>query len=270
MLLSIINIIYYFVLLVFTILYIAGTPLLLIIFKVLKGSRIDDLFRFINQTYGYYMIKAFFPFIRISITGKENIIHNKCYIIVYNHFSELDVAFSSLVPIKNQMILARNWVFNLMPFGFYMRMAGYINIDKTDFKHLSRKSEKCFKKNISLQIYPEGHRSQNGNLRRFRKGAFLLSRKFDIPVLPVCMYNTNNFLSACFPFFNSVKIKIKILKPVYPDVFNDEKELRNFVKRFQLRLAYEDAGQDRWQFGTKPVDLSDLVPHALHRQDQSA
>lgn len=231
MLLSILNIIYFFVLIIFTFFYITGTPLLVIIFLLSKYKRFDDIFRLINHSYGYFLIKIFRPFIKMEVSGTENIIISKSYIIVYNHFSELDVAFSTFVPLKNQIILVRNWVFNIMPYGFYMRMAGYINTDNKTFDNISEKAEQCFKRNISMQIYPEGHRSLNGSIRRFRKGAFLLSCKHDVPVLPICIFNANKFLTPCFPYFNPVNIQIKILKPVYPGNFNyNEKELRKHVK----------------------------------------
>jgi 1-acyl-sn-glycerol-3-phosphate acyltransferase len=234
--LSILNIVYLFVLVIFTALYIFATPFLVIIFLLLRLRRIDDIFRYINQIYGYIMIKIFRPFIRLELSGKENINKNQCYIIVFNHFSELDVVFSTAVPVKNQMILVRNWVFNIMPYGFYMRMAGYINIDKNNFKKISRKTEIYFKRNVSLQIYPEGHRSQSGKLRRFKKGAFLLSCRFNIPVLPVCIKNANKFLSTCFPYFNPANIAIKILKPVYPEQFdNKENEMRKYIKKLYIK-----------------------------------
>lgn len=236
MFLSLLNFIYIFIFFIFTILFISGSPLLLLIFRITKKGKLDDILRIFNQTYGYYLIKTFKPFINVNITGIKNITRNKAYIIVCNHFSELDVAFSSLIPIKNQMIIARGWVFKLIPFGTYMRMANYINIDKTPFELLSRKAEIYLKRNISFQIYPEGHRSKNGILRRFRKGAFLLSCKYNIPILPVCMFNTNDFFSTCFPFFNPVRICIKILKPVYPENFNyKEKEIRKYIKELYAK-----------------------------------
>jgi len=236
MFLNLLNIIYIFLFFIFTILFFSGSPILLLIFRITKKGKLDDIFRLINQTYGYYLIKTFKPFIKLNITGIENIIKNKAYIIVYNHFSEFDVVFSTLIPIKNQMILARDWVFKVIPFGTYMRMANYINIDKTPFEILSIKAEKYLKRNVSFQIYPEGHRSKNGILHRFRKGAFLLSCKHNIPILPVCMFNTNDFFSPCFPFFNPAKIYIKILKPVYPESFNyKEREFRKYVKELYIK-----------------------------------
>ncbi len=229
---NLLNIVYIIHIFIFTILYIAGTPILVLVFSFTKTGKLDDIFRLISRTYGCYLINTFRPFIKINITGKENIVKNRVFIIVYNHFSEIDVAFSTLIPIKNQVILARDWVYNVIPFGIYMRMAKYINIDKTPFKLLCIEVEKYFKRNISLQIYPEGHRSKNGTLHRFRKGAFLLSCKYNIPILPVCMFNTNDFFSTCFPFFNPVKINIKILSPVYPEEFNNkDTELRDYVKK---------------------------------------
>ena len=112
-----------------------------------------------------------------------------------------DVFFSTIVPIPNQMILIRNWVFKLFPFGFFMKMAKYINIDKTSFKNIKTNAKKYFERHISFQIYPEGHRSENGKLRRFRNGAFILASHYNLPILPVCMVNTEKFISSSFPFF---------------------------------------------------------------------
>lgn len=232
--LSIINIMYIIYLLIISLLFELFSPIFFIFFLCLRKGQIDDAFRIHNWMYGRYLIKLSFPFIRIKITGTSNIHKQGSYVIVLNHPTFLDIFFSSLVPISNQLVIARNWVFDLKLFGWAMRLAKYINVDEISIDKLLKISREYSDRNVSFQFYPEGHRSKNKNLQRFRTGAFALAVDRQLPILPVCMFGLEKFGSQKFPFFRSAKVEIKILKPIYPEEFIKEEQsalkMRKYVK----------------------------------------
>ena len=68
-----------------------------------------------------------------------------------------------------------------------MRLAKYPNIDQTSPEELLKIGRSLLDRNVSFQFYPEGHRSKDGKLRRFRNGAFFMASENKLPVLPVIM-----------------------------------------------------------------------------------
>ena len=217
-LLTILNIIYVLYLIVISIVFELFVPFWFMIFKITKSGKTDDFFRIHNWKYGRLLVKGSWPYIRRKIVGAEKIPDGSC-VVVLNHRSFLDIFFSSLVPIPNQLVVVRDWVFNLILFGWSMRLAGYPVIDKTSPDELKAICRRLVKQNTSFQFYPEAHRSPDTRLLRFRRGAFMIAVDNNIPVVPVCMTGTNDFGSYAFPYFKPAKIKVEILDPVWPENF---------------------------------------------------
>ncbi|MEJ2055009.1 MAG: lysophospholipid acyltransferase family protein, partial [Calditrichaceae bacterium] len=132
----------------------------------------------------------------------------------------------------------RNWVFNLILFGWSMHLARYINIDETSPEELKEICRPLTGRKVSFQFYPEAHRSHDARLLRFRRGAFMIAVDNNIPVLPVCMTGTNDFGSYSFPYFKPAKIKVEILDPVWPDKF-DGPQRSNQLKKYVENLYKE-------------------------------
>ena len=216
------NIIYFPYLLVISILFELFVPIYLIVFKLLRKGRLDDAFRIHNWKYGRYMVKASWPYLRCKVSGADNIPEKGPYVFALNHRSSLDIFFSSLVPVANQVVIVRSWVFDLKVFGWAMRLAKYLNIDKTSVDELRRTGKELTARNVSFQFYPEAHRSRDGKLGRFRTGAFLIAAENNLPIIPVCMTGTDDFASYEFPYINPAKIHVVILPPVYPSSFDSE------------------------------------------------
>jgi 1-acyl-sn-glycerol-3-phosphate acyltransferase len=233
-LLTPVNTIYILYLAILSILFELSMPFYYLYFKLRKKGHRDDFFRIHNWMYGRMLVRWSWPYIRSQVKGAENIPEKGPYVIVLNHRSFLDIFFSALVPVPNQLVVVRNWVFHLVLFGWAMRLARYPNIDQTPLNKLREISKEFSDRDVSFQFYPEGHRSRDGKLRRFRTGAFMIAADNNLPVIPVCMIGTNDFGSYHFPYFRPAKITLEILKPVWPGDFPEELralKLRKYVEK---------------------------------------
>ncbi|MEJ2543410.1 MAG: lysophospholipid acyltransferase family protein [Calditrichaceae bacterium] len=207
-LLTILNIIYVIYLVIISIIYELIVPFWFLVFKLRKSGRTDDFFRIHNWKYGRLLVKGSWPYIR------------------------------RLVPIPNQMVVVRNWVFDLKLFGWSMHLAKYPVIDETPPEKLKEICRALVKQNVSFQFYPEAHRSHDAKLLRFRRGAFMIAVDNDIPVVPVCMIGTNDFGSYKFPFFKPARIKMEILDPVWPKDF--EPPRRSYQIKKHVEKIYRE------------------------------
>jgi 1-acyl-sn-glycerol-3-phosphate acyltransferase len=81
--------------------------------------------------------------------------------------------------------------------GIACAALGHIFLDRTN-KASAINSLQAAKGSLrpgsSVLFFPEGTRSKNGELLPFKKGAFMLARDIDIPVLPVTVRGTEKIL----------------------------------------------------------------------------
>jgi len=76
------------------------------------------------------------------------------------------------------------------------------------------------RRNRILLVFPEGERSFDGNLTKFKKGASILSVELNVPIVPVGIRGT----FAAWPRGGSLKahpVEIAIGNPIYPNSAGD-------------------------------------------------
>ena len=75
--------------------------------------------------------------------------------------------------------------------------------------------EEYIRKGRSLLIFPEGTRSEDGNLLDFKKGGFLLAKKSKVKILPVTIINSNKVLKkGSFLITPCVNVTMILDKPI--------------------------------------------------------
>ncbi len=231
---GLLNIFYIPYLVLLSIVYEAFFPLFLAFFLLFRKGRFDDAFRVHNWIYGNVLVRMSWPFIRIHLTKAEALPRRKPCVFILNHRTYADIFFSAMIPEPNQLVTARSWVFDLKLFGWAMRLAKYNKIEEMSARDLLAVGRKYAPRGVSFQFYPEGHRSRDGKLQRFRTGPFLLAVENNLPVVPVCMQGIEKFVHSRFPFFHPVKVDIHIMPAVYPEQFQHPQralKLRKHVKQ---------------------------------------
>ena len=66
----------------------------------------------------------------------------------------------------------------------------------------------------SIAIFPEGTRSKDGQIHRFKQGAFALAKEAGVEILPVVMDGTANVLKRNKLFNWRHRLTIKVLPPI--------------------------------------------------------
>lgn len=231
--LYILNLFYVTYLLLASTFFLLLLPLFIIGLSLTKNFG-ADAFRIYNHLYGVFLIKISWPILRIDREGLSNLPDNSSCVVVVNHRSTLDIFFASLFTPANTTIFVRSWPFRIWLFKWFMRSAGYIDIENTPLKDfLDSEGMYLYKKKVSFVLFPEGHRSRDGKLQRFQSGAFLTATSLDIPVIPVLLTGTEIFLPMNRPVISPAKVNIKILPPIYPSSFPEDKralKLRRHVE----------------------------------------
>jgi 1-acyl-sn-glycerol-3-phosphate acyltransferase len=169
--------------------------------------------------------------VEISDKAQELFDQNKGGVIMANHSSSLDitVAFvSSPAPI---VFLAKASIRKVPFLGGANARVGTVFVDRGSKKSaLDAISTlvKTVKKGRFVLVFPEGSRSNDGELRQFKKGGFHLSVKASAPVIPMHIDGTNKRLKPGSYTIRRYKepIVVKFGDPIFS---SDVEELRDLT-----------------------------------------
>jgi 1-acyl-sn-glycerol-3-phosphate acyltransferase len=164
---------------------------------------------------------------RIRIEGKENMSVNKKYILLANHGSLFDIpAIMSIIP--DVTWFGKEYLLKVPIFGKALSMTGYIPMRTANIKNTKVMLKQLVEKSDagSIAIFPEGTRTEDGELLKFHRGFIYLMRASELDILPVTLngfYKLKPKTRTTIDF--SSQISIIIHKPIdyqYLDSKNDE------------------------------------------------
>jgi 1-acyl-sn-glycerol-3-phosphate acyltransferase len=168
----------------------------------------------------------------VTVRGRENIKKGESYVFVSNHQGAYDIfaIYGHLgVPIKWMMKkgLAK------IPFvGYACRMAGFIFVDNSSARN-AQKSVLDAKRNLpsghSLIIFPEGARTSDGRLQKFKRGAYQIAADLQLPIVPITINGSYKIMRLNSPNIRPHRIEMIIHPPVMPHK-KDENDKENMQR----------------------------------------
>lgn len=170
----------------------------------------------------------------VTVSGHHISNPRNPYIVVANHQSLGDIPVISNLPWEMKWV-AKQELFEIPVLGWLMKLAGDIPVNRKGVRRWEQVSNKAgfyLNNRCSVMIFPEGTRSEDGELQRFTDGAFALAIKHQVPVLPIVVDGTANCLPKNSWKFNSARnIRVHVLPPLSTENFTSEQsgELREQV-----------------------------------------
>jgi 1-acyl-sn-glycerol-3-phosphate acyltransferase len=135
----------------------------------------------------------------VRVTGRQHVESGQSYVVVSNHQSQFDI-----LVLYGWLGIDFRWVMkkelrSVPGLGASCERLGHIFIDRSNH-HAAissiNEARQRFTGGTSVLFFPEGTRSDDGRLRRFKKGAFRFAVDTSLPILPVTVTGTNNVLPA--------------------------------------------------------------------------
>jgi 1-acyl-sn-glycerol-3-phosphate acyltransferase len=125
-------------------------------------------------------------YFRIRFDGTQHIPATGPLLIVSNHVTYADPVLVS-IPVRRPVhYMAWNALFDVPGLAWLIRRlrAFPVEIESAD-PRATREAVRLLQRNAVLMIFPEGGRSADGRLGRFKPGAFRLACSLGVPLLPV-------------------------------------------------------------------------------------
>ena len=161
---------------------------------------------FLDRTFTlYHYLAKIFPGgillitgVRVKVTGLGNIDRKAVYVFASNHSSQLDItALQWGVPNRLSMIFKKELA-RIPFFGWQLYLGPYVVVDRKDpqaaMKSLQRAKWVMDKKKISVLVFPEGTRSETGEVQSFKRGAFYLAAHSGYPIVPITINGTKKIM----------------------------------------------------------------------------
>jgi 1-acyl-sn-glycerol-3-phosphate acyltransferase len=132
----------------------------------------------------------------LRLRGTEHIPGDGAVVIVPNHQTYADPPLVTIPVRRPVYYMAWSRLFDIPVFSRFIRLlrAFPVDIDARDAR-ATREAVRLLQRGAALMIFPEGERTVDGHLQRFKPGAFRLAVALDVPVLPVTIVGGND----CWP-----------------------------------------------------------------------
>lgn len=161
------------------------------------------------------------PGIDLRLIGRENLSASSGpFVICSNHQSVADITvlLTLLPPFK---FIAKPALFWLPPLGLQLRLTGYVQAaggEPGAAERVLSQAQSWLRRGLHILVFPEGTRSRDGGILRFRQGAFALAQRAGVPVLPVAITGTRKIIpKGSFLYTFVGHAHVEILPPVMVD-----------------------------------------------------
>lgn len=150
------------------------------------------------------------PFWQFKMEGREHIDPDKTYVIIGNHASYLDILVCYAIFRKFKFV-SKEMVFNIPLIGWNMYLNQYVKIRRGNLSSIKEMMATCkewLKMGASVLMFPEGTRTETGEILPFRAGSFNLALELNVPIVPIVIYGT-------FEVFPKKRGELRTFQPIH-------------------------------------------------------
>ena len=156
--------------------------------------------------------------IKVEVSGLDRFDPRTALIFMPNHISFLDgPLLEMLIPGAARVVLKKS-ILRIPIVGLGMRFVGFVPVDRKGIKGGKRSIAKAVKmvkeQGYSFLIFPEGTRSRDGKLQRFRRGGFFLALETGAPIVPVTIRGTFELMPKGQKFARKGSVRVVFHDPI--------------------------------------------------------
>jgi 1-acyl-sn-glycerol-3-phosphate acyltransferase len=132
----------------------------------------------------------------VSAAGLERLVPGRTYVFVSNHQSIYDIPIVFATLPYQLRIIAKESLAKFPFLGWHLRRTGHMLVDRRnpDRAAIFRRWSNLVAQGLSLIVFPEGTRSADGRVGRFKAGSFLLAMRVGLPVVPLSIAGSRHVM----------------------------------------------------------------------------
>lgn len=186
---------------------------------------------------------------RVVLEGADAIDPARAQVLVANHVSWFDVlALAANVPGSFRFV-AKKELEKVPIFGPAWQVAGHISIDRRDrasaMESLEVARRQLQEEHPTVIFFPEGTRSPTGELRAFKKGAFVLAIQTGVEVVPAAILGSREVMAkGSWRIRTGRTIRVRLGTPIPVDGLTmDDRDALTRTARDTVRELLGSAGR---------------------------
>lgn len=185
------------------------------------------------------------PLWRVHVEGKERLREGGPFVLVVNHQSFADLIAMCFLDHPTKY-LGKASVFDVPVFGWALRIAGEVPVvrgNRDSGRAALDRLGTWLDRGVSVALFPEGTRTETGEIGPFKVGAFKLAIAHRRPVVPVVLSGARDLLpKGSLVFEGRADVRVRVLEPIPTDRYTvDDAGTLAEETRARMVAAYESA-----------------------------
>jgi 1-acyl-sn-glycerol-3-phosphate acyltransferase len=156
--------------------------------------------------------------VRVRMSGVERLDPSRSYVFAANHQSIYDIPIVfALLPFQLR-IVAKDSLGRIPFLGWHLYRAGHLLVDRRNpGADIVQKMARLVREGSSLIVFPEGTRSVDGAVGRFKKGPFLVAFGSQLPVVPVTIIGSRQVMKKGRLTVSPGNVELIVHEPIPTD-----------------------------------------------------
>jgi 1-acyl-sn-glycerol-3-phosphate acyltransferase len=171
--------------------------------------------------------------VRVEVSGLDLLDPRRSYVLAANHQSiyDIPIVFASL-PLQLRIVAKAS--LGRVPFlGWHLQRTGHLLVDRTNpGAGIVSKMRRLVSESHSLIVFPEGTRSADGSVARFKKGSFFVAVDAQLPVVPVSVSGSQRVMRKGRLSVSPGTVRLTIHAPVSTSGVA-RTDIRDFAERIR-------------------------------------
>ena len=193
--------------------------------------------------------------VEVTVHGLERLVKGKTYVFVANHQSIYDIpCLFWNIPFQLR-IIAKESLGNFPMLGPHLKRTGHMLVDrsKPDKAGIFGWASRLTSNGLSLIVFPEGTRSRDGMMNKFKGGSIMLAMQAGLPLVPISVIGSRHVMKKGELTTRPGHVTLIVHEPI-ETIANPEPtvhEVRELADRVReiIRPAVEEEAQ---RVGTRP------------------
>ena len=196
--------------------FIIGSSIAIIFYPIdLWKNRSGDLVHLVSRYFAQVLLWV--SRIKIEVKGLENLYTDRAQLICANHQSLFDIPIlDSILPIQFRFVVKKE-LYAVPILGLCLKYEQQVQLDRESRRkgmESIQKAADLIGKGRSVVVFPEGTRSTDSQIKKFRKGSLLIASVSKAPVVPVSINGSFNIMSKKSFRLRPGNVKIVISPPI--------------------------------------------------------
>jgi len=168
----------------------------------------------------------------IVVKGKENVPLKGGVIIAANHISYLDPPLIGAVLPRRAIFMARKGLFEIPILRWGIKQTAIPVDRKKTSPSTIKEAVRRLKSGEAVVLFPEGRRSETGELLEGKRGIGMVASLSKAPIVPAFVKGTDRALPVNARWLKRARITVVFDKPIYYTLTHEE--------NYPVHLSYED------------------------------